>query len=319
MVRWGILGSGWVVQNSFGPAMKSLSSGTIGMIGSRLGSRNGLARDLQVRAGTYEDVLDDSTIDAVYIALPNHLHEEWTVKALAAGKHVLAEKPLGLDAESVARMIESARAHNRYLWEAFAFPFREQMRMVQEILDEGAIGAVCHLQSVFYSSIADPNNIRWDATMGGGALYDVGCYPVHWAGYLLGEAHQARAFMVERRGVDVEVNGQVAFAGGTTLQFLAGLNRPYETSGQVLGTRGRLVLTNPYHPTPGDTIRVITPEGTREWAAAQGDMTFVRMVEQINATIMGDQPPRHLAAESALRTAQTLALLRQSSAVIHRI
>lgn len=319
MVRWGVLGSGWVVQHSFLPALEQVKSGQLVMVGSRQGSAGGLAQSLGVPGGSYQDVVENPGVDVVYLALPNHLHEMWALNALRAGKHVLAEKPLGLDVAAVDCMIEAARAEGRFLWEAFAFPFREQMTQVERLLADGVIGAVRHLQSVFYSSIEDPANIRWDRAMGGGALYDVGCYPVHLAGSLFGESESAHALTVMTRGVDVEVNGQVAYQEGRSLQFLAGLNRPYETWGQVLGTAGRLLMTNPYHPTPADRIMVRTPAGEREYPAAQGDVSFQRMVWHVNAAILGAEAPRHVASHSALRTARTLERLRADTTVIGHI
>ncbi len=319
MVRWAVLGSGWVVQHSFLPALERAKSGRLEMVGSRQGSANRLAQSLGIPSGSYQDVLENPRIDVVYVALPNHLHETWVLRALQAGKHALAEKPLGLDVASVDRMLEAARTQGRFLWEAFAFPFRQQMAQVVRLLADGAIGRVRHLQTVFYSSIEDRANIRWERTMGGGALYDVGCYPVHMAGYLFGESESAHAFTVVTRGVDVEVNGQVAYQDGRTLQFLAGLNRPYETWGQVLGATGRLLMTNPYHPTPTDRIVVRTAAGERDYPAAQGEVTFQCMVSHVNAAILGAEAPKHLTSESALRTARTLERLRAETTVVARI
>ena len=147
-----------------------------------IAARFGIARSY----GNYQALLDDPEIEAVYNPLPNHLHVEWTVKALDAGKHVLCEKPIGLNAAEAQAIVAARDRSGRRVIEAFMVRFHPQWHRVRALVRAGRIGTVRTIQSAFLFTVLDPNNVRNRPDIGGGALYDVGCYPIVTARYVFG-------------------------------------------------------------------------------------------------------------------------------------
>jgi predicted dehydrogenase len=205
-VRWGILGAANIARGQFLPGLRETGDGVAVAVGSRdlargqeFATREGVQRAVQ----DYDAVLADPEIDAVYIALPNSHHADWTIKAIEAGKHVLCEKPLCAVPSETERVLAVAHEHPEApLWEAFVFPFQSQHERIVELIDSGAIGAVREIDSAFHFRLGSPDNIRLSAALGGGALADVGCYPIRLAHELLGP-------VTERVSVDAWVDGEV--------------------------------------------------------------------------------------------------------------
>jgi len=184
-IRWGIVGTANIARGQFLPGLREAGGGRPAMVAGRDPARarawaaeNGV--DLGV--GGYDTVTDSPDIDAVYVAVPNSLHAEWTVRALRAGKAVLSEKPLCVGPAQTAEVLEAAREiDGALLWEAFVFPFQDQHRRLTQLLEDGAIGQPAEIISVFHFRPTRPGDIRFSAALGGGALADVGCYPIRLA------------------------------------------------------------------------------------------------------------------------------------------
>lgn len=311
-IRWGILGTGWVVENSFLPAIRGLGSAhSVQAVASRTQPQAELfarREGVPIALEGYEKLLENPDVDVIYIALPNHLHEEWTVRALAAGKHVLCEKPLGMEPDSVERMIDAARSAPGFLWEAYAFLFRSQTAQLRTLVQNGAIGELIKIDSTFYTTIS-ASNYRWDTAMGGGALYDLAVYALRLADLWFQEAQRARTVSTMRGSVDVESSGQVVYQGGTVLEFTVGLDHPYQTSATLWGTRGRIEIPNPYNPQPEDVFTVID-NGVHPFRAAQHVGTFRSMLAHIGNAVLERESPQYLADDASLRVNRVLALLR---------
>ena len=193
-VRWGILGTAKIARNLFLPSLREAGGGPAAVAGRDSGRTAQWAADNGIgRAITgYQDLIDDPDIDAVYIPLPNALHGEWTILALEAGKPVLCEKPLTGSVPQTERVLAVARATGTPLWEAFAFPFHDQMARLRGILADGTIGDLREIQSDFHFLMGDPEtNVRMFNDLEGGALLDVGCYPVRLARDLFGAEHES--------------------------------------------------------------------------------------------------------------------------------
>ena len=184
-IRWGILGTAGIAESSFLPALRQVGDGVPVSVASRDGARaRSWAAEHDVARGVagYEQVVADPEIEAIYIPLPNGLHAEWTIAALEAGKAVLCEKPLCVTPEETRRVLGAAEAASVPLWEAFVFPFHEQIDRVRDALAGGQIGEVREIVSRFFHLLPDdPQDIRVSAELGGGSLYDVGCYPIRLA------------------------------------------------------------------------------------------------------------------------------------------
>ena len=217
-VGWGVLGAAWIAGRAVLPAIAASRNGRLVSIASRDAERaRKLAGEHSIErvAADYDAVLADPDVDAVYIPLVNNLHLEWTERAFAAGKHVLCEKPLGMNAREAERMAESSARAGLLLMEAFMYRFHPRPRAFVE----GLRGKdVLHLHSTFGFREADRANYRMRRELGGGALLDVGCYTVNAARWILGEPEVvlAQATIDPEAHVDVSTGALLKFAGGAT-------------------------------------------------------------------------------------------------------
>jgi predicted dehydrogenase len=319
-VRWGILGTANIARNLFLPSLQEAGGDPAAVAGrdsirtAEWAAANGIGRAIT----RYQDLVDDPDIDALYIPLPNALHGEWTTIALEAGKPVLCEKPLTGSAAQTERVLAVARATGTPLWEAFAFPFHDQMARMRRVLADGAIGDLREIQSDFHFLMSDPQtNVRMFTDLEGGALLDVGCYPVRLARDLFGAEHEgawARAEFAPG-GVDRATWGCLDFPGGRHLYLSCGFGRADDTFTRLLGTGGQIHVTNPFHPRAGDTYVV--------WQAGRSPVThraigpyrqsFTPLIRHIQAVIRDEEEPRLLAADTALGSARALHDLAVSS------
>jgi D-xylose 1-dehydrogenase (NADP+, D-xylono-1,5-lactone-forming) len=198
--------------------------------------------------GSYEALLGDPEVEAVYISLPNSLHLEWSVRALRAGKHVLCEKPLGRRPAEVEAAFDVAEREGRLLMEAFMYRHHSQARRVVELVEAGEIGALRLIRASFSFASDDPANVRFSAALDGGALMDVGCYCVSAARLLAGEPLRVTGEQaLGGDGVDVAFTGAMRFAGDVLAHFDAGLVLAGRDELEVVGDRGSLFLDDPWH------------------------------------------------------------------------
>jgi xylose dehydrogenase (NAD/NADP) len=197
--------------------------------------------------GSYEALLADDQVDAVYIPLPNSLHVDWSIRALEAGKHVLCEKPLSRHPAEVKRAFDAAERANRLLTEAFMYRHNPQTSRLKELVDGGEIGELRVIRAAFSFTITHEANIRLAAELDGGALMDVGCYCVSGARLLAGEPERVYGVSVEERGVDTVFAGTLEFAGGVVAHFDCGFRLPMRDELEIVGTKGSLFLDDPWH------------------------------------------------------------------------
>lgn len=190
---------------------------------------------------SYDALLADSEVEAVYLPLPNSLHAEWAIKAAEAGKHILCEKPLALSAEDATAMFDAARKHGVYLLEAYPFYFQPQMTKMFNLLDEGAIGEIKTIQAAFGFTLLTPEgNIRMKPEMGGGALLDAGSYPISFIRYVMGEAPVkvlADSSFVPS-GVDISTAATLIYADGRRAQVSCAMNVANHRRATIVGTQG---------------------------------------------------------------------------------
>ena len=233
-LRWGVLGAAWIAGRAVLPAIAASNNGDLVVLASRDPERaKRMAAPYEgVRiAASYEAVLEDESVDAVYIPLVNSLHMEWTLRTLAAGKHVLCEKPLGLNAEQAETMAGAALASGKKLMEAFMYRFHPAMRaFVEQVRDP------LHVRASFGFPVKDAANCRLDAAVGGGALLDVGCYTVDVARWILGEPDRVLAHTRLGNGVDMSVSALLEFPGQRTASLWASFETP-EQQDLVVVTR----------------------------------------------------------------------------------
>jgi D-xylose 1-dehydrogenase (NADP+, D-xylono-1,5-lactone-forming) len=283
-----VLGAAWIADIAVLPAIAASNNGRLVAIASRdrsrglqLASKHSIAKV----SASYDDLLADAEVDAVYIPLVNNVHKEWTLRALAAGKHVLCEKPLGMNAAEVEEMAAAAAAADRRLMEAFMYRFHPRMRA----LVEGSRDAI-YVHATFGFTLGDRANYRFQSALGGGALLDVGCYTVSVARWILGEPDEvlARARIDE---VDMTVTAQLHFPRGRTASVWASFESAEEQE-----------------------LTVVTPHAThrmdRPFTAKDPD-PYVLMVESFGESVMKDRPVA-ITLDESIANMKVLDLVRRA-------
>lgn len=279
-LRWGILSTADIGRKKVIPAIQRARRCRVVAIASRDGAAaRQVAAELSIPTahGTYEALLADPQVDAVYIPLPNHLHLEWTVKAIAAGKHVLCEKPLALNAADAARMVDAAEAAGLTLMEAFMYRLHPSWAAVHDLVAAGRIGRLMAIQSWFSYYNDDPANIRNIRAAGGGALYDIGCYNVNLSRLLFGAEPsrvQASVLRDPASGVDVLTSAILEFDGGQAT-FTCSTRTETDQRVHVYGTTGRIAMGIPFNIPPDRPTQVfITAGGDPPVAPHTETLTF---------------------------------------------
>ena len=248
-VRFGILSTARINRLVLAGARES-DRVEIAAVASRDGDRaEAYAREHGIpRAhGSYEELLADPELEAIYNPLPNSMHVEWSIRALEAGKHVLCEKPLSRHPADVERAFDVAERAGLVLTEAFMYRHNPQTACLTELVAGGAIGELRVVRAAFSFTIADPANIRLAADLDGGALMDVGCYCVSGARLLAGEPERVYGAGMVEDGVDTAFAGMLQFPGGLVGQFDCGLRLPLRDELEAVGTEGSVFLDDPWH------------------------------------------------------------------------
>ena len=310
-VRWGIMGTANIARAAFLPGMRH-AGGIAEAVASRhrvsaerYAADNGIGRVVH----GYQALIEDGDVDALYIPLPNSLHAEWTIAALRAGKPVLCEKPLCGNFADTERVLSVARqTTGSLLWEAFVFPFHAQMAQVREAVDSGAIGEPREIQSSFHFMVSRPDNIRFSADLQGGALNDVGCYPIRLAFELFGCEHETSwaEAVSGGQGVDVESWGSLGYPGDRRLMLSCGLGRSYDTFTRLLGTGGEIRVSNPFHPSAGDHFQILGRNIDAQPVQVGDEPSFAAAIRHIQAVLRGQEEPRLLALDTAMPIARAL-------------
>jgi predicted dehydrogenase len=288
-VRWGVIGTGNIGREKVIPAMQRGECCAIEAIASRdLATARRVAGELSIpRAyGSYAELLADPGIEAVYIPLPNHLHVPLAIQAAEAGKHVLCEKPIALTADEAARL--RAVAGKVILAEAFMVRFHPQWLRARELVRAGRIGELRAVQVFFSYYNDDPGNIRNRADIGGGALYDIGCYAVVSGRFPFGAEPTRAVALVDRDPrlrTDRTMSGLLDFGGGRQLAFTVSTQCvPYQRV-QLCGTKGRIEIQIPFNAPPGVPTRIFLDDG----AALDGSRTMTETLPACDQyTLQGD-------------------------------
>src|SRR5262245_88550 len=320
-VRWGVIGTAGIARRNFLPAVREAGGEAAAVAGRDAERTSRWARDNAVGRAVvgYQGLIDDPGVDALYIPLPNALHAEWTIRALRVGKPVLCEKPLTGSPAETERVLAVARETGIPLWEAFVFPFHDQMRRLHELIADGVIGELREIQSNFHFFMTQRDtNIRMSAALAGGALLDVGCYPVRLARDLFAAEHTSAwaAADYDPGGVDVSTWGCLGFPGGRRLLLSCGFNRAQDTFSRLLGTAGQINITNPFHPAAQDRFEVWVEGGEPSVHPGAGADRgqFSRAMRHIQAVVQGEEEPRLLAIDTSLGSARALDDLARSAA-----
>ena len=315
-LRWGILGTARINRRLI-PAFRAARRSSLTAVASRdRGRASAFAAEWdipRVFAG-YDSLLADAAIDAVYVPLPNSEHVRWTLAAIDAGKHVLCEKPLALDPADVERIAAAARTRDVIVEEGFMYPHEPQTAKVLELVSAGAVGVVRAIVAGFTFALTRTDDVRLDPALGGGALWDIGGYPVTYARMIAGR-NPTMVFGSARwsaSGVDEEFMGLLRFHGGMTSTVYASFTAAYRTWLEVIGSEGVLTVPHPFRPEPRETLD-LTRQGKVDRIEVLGsDVLFVREVEDFEASVL-DGTPSVVSLADSRDTARILAGLHASA------
>jgi D-xylose 1-dehydrogenase (NADP+, D-xylono-1,5-lactone-forming) len=306
-IRWGLLGTGLITRKLLRGARLSSELDVVA-VGSRTLERgrefaaaNGIGRV----HGSYEDLLADREVDAVYISLPNSLHHEWTMRSLAAGKHVLCEKPYTRRPAEVVEAFDLADRGGLVLQEAFMWRHTPQVRRLVELLDR--IGPVRTIRSTFSYVLGAETDVRVAAHLDGGSLMDVGCYCVSGARLVAGEPERVMAEqLLDGNGVERRLSGLMRFPGDVMATFTCGFDSATHETLEVIGRDGRILLPDPWHSTTG---RILLDE---EEILVEPTNPYMLELEDMGAAIRGERPAL-LGRADALGQARTIEALYRAA------
>ncbi len=320
-IRWGILSTANIGIKRFIPGAKKSRNGVVAAIAGRDEARTrGIAAALgiPVAYGSYEALLADPNIDAIYNPLPNSMHARWTLEAAAAGKAVLCEKPLAVSSAEAQRMIDGCNEHGVLLMEAFMYRFHPQHARVRELIDAKAIGELRFVRSAFTFMLEPfkPANVRLQGELAGGALMDVGCYAVNAARMLFGEEPLwASAQWDFRHEFDVEVSlaAILGFSDHRTAIFDCGFRAAGHGSYSAVGTAGQIDVPAAFVPDPDATIvRITGSDGVRDERIPGVDQYQLEAEEFADALLA--RRPLRIPATDALGTLRAIEALHRSAA-----
>jgi predicted dehydrogenase len=261
-VRWGILSTSRFARNKVIPAFRKSQHAEVTAIASRsLVRAQAVARDYGIgRAhGSYIELLADPNVDAIYNPTPNHMHVEWSIKALEAGKHVLCEKPIGVSASEAQQLLDAARRHpSRKVMEAFMYRCHPQWQRAKQLVEAGKIGELRTIHSIFSYSNTDPTNIRNQVECAGGGMMDIGCYNISLSRFIFGEEPQRVFGMVNfdpQFGTDRLASGILDFGRGTAT-FTCSTQSALHQRVNIFGTNGRIEIEIPFNAPPDKPCRI---------------------------------------------------------------
>ncbi len=265
-IRWGVLGAAKIATRKVIPGMQRGTLSEVVAIASRdLAKAQEAASALGIPRihGSYEDLLADPEIDAIYNPLPNHLHVPWSIKAAEAGKHVLCEKPVGLNADEVRQLIAVRDRTGVKIGEAFMVRSHPQWLRARDIVRGGGIGELRAILTAFSYFNNDPANIRNNSEWGGGGLMDIGCYPIQISRFLF-EKEPARVWALMDRDPELQVDrltsGMLDFGSGQAIFTCSMQMVPYQRV-QILGTTGRIEIEIPFNAPPDRATRIVVDSG----------------------------------------------------------
>ena len=324
-IKWGVLGNANIARVCVIPAIQASGNGRVHALASRSpreASETVQRFEIPNLYPDYNALLEDTEIDAVYIPLPNHLHHPWTLRALAAGKHVLCEKPLACNAREAREMSDAAQSSARLLMEAFMYRFHPRSLRIREMVSDGSIGIPRSIHVAFCyamqpADLENPQNPRMSPKMGGGALLDVGCYGVSLARWLLGSEPEQVQAQAEYHpgGADVHFTGLLRFPGGTSATVGAGFTSALQQTYAVVGSTSSIELPHdafiPWDKDAAFTLRGKDEETGRQ-VVIDGADEYGLMVEHFADAVLGKTPPAHSPADSVANM-QVLDALAQAA------
>jgi predicted dehydrogenase len=315
ILNWGLLSTARINRALIKPLHASARNRLLAVASRSQDSADAYVREWNIaRAhGSYEALLNDPEIDVIYNPLPNHLHKEWTIKALQAGKHVLCEKPFALTLKEVDAMIAASRKTGKVLAEAFMYRHHPQTLKVKEIVDSGVLGKIQVIKGEFSFMLENLDDIRNVKEMGGGSIWDIGCYPISYTRLLVGE-EPVEVFgwqALAASGCDQTFSGQMKFANGILAQFDSSFVTPYRVGMEVVGSEATLIVPEPFKPREKSEVYIRREDGT-ETVQIEGGELYIGEVENMYDSVVRGQPQRMSLEDSRANIAAILGLIKSA-------
>ena len=317
-LRWGLLSTARI-NRALLPPLRSSARNELTAVASRdLDRAQAYANERNIPRvfGSYEAMLADPDVDVIYNPLPNSMHTEWTIKAAQAGKHVLCEKPLANTVEEVDEITEAAKKAGVVVMEAFMYRHHPQTLKVKELVDEGAIGKLQLIRGSFtFKMPADrENDVRLNASLGGGSIWDVGCYPISYA-RLIADAEPIEVFGWQITGANSSVDesffGQMRFPNNVYAQFDCGFRTPQRTNMELVGDQGNIIVKLPFTPKLNEEI-IVTDDDEKRIITIPGEDLYLGEVENMADAILEGTAIRMSLTDSRNDVATIQALLRSA-------
>lgn len=290
-VRWGLLSTANINRRVI-PAIRASSRGQLTAVASRDSAKAeaySAKWDIPKSFGSYQQMLESDEIDAIYISLPNHLHAEWSIKALNSGKHVLCEKPFALSLEEVDQMKAAAEKNECHVAEAFMYRHHPQTKLVGEYVHSGKLGDIIYFEAFFSFKGLAPNNVRLVPEYGGGALWDIGIYPISFAQYIMGGPPEwvVGDQVIGDSGVDVVFSGHMHYSGQRVAHLSCSFQTPFHTFAQIVGTNGILTLYRPFIGVgDGQHLYFTSNDGERQRVNVPAKELYLGEIQDMHGAIL---------------------------------
>lgn len=315
ILRWGLLGTADINRALIPPLRLSKRNKLLAVASRSQQKADAYARERKIKRayGTYEALLADPDIDVIYNPLPNALHAEWTIKAVEAGKHVLCEKPLALSLAEVDAIAAAAQRENKVVSEAFVYRSHPQALKVKQLIDSGELGKIKIVRGSFTYPDTSPDNYRLKPEMGGGGLWDIGCYPINYMRTMLA-MEPAEVFgwqVIGPTEVDEVFVAQMRFPGDVFTQFDCSTVIPYHVFMEFIGDLATLVIPNPFIPGPIRSLYLVK-NGKSKMISVKGPDNYITEVENMADAILLGQPPAVSLADSRNNINVILALFESA-------
>jgi D-xylose 1-dehydrogenase (NADP+, D-xylono-1,5-lactone-forming) len=315
ILHWGILSTAGINKALIPPLRTSKRNKLVAVASRSQDKADAYAREKKIKRayGSYEALLADPEVDVIYNPLPNHLHAEWTIKAVEAGKHVLCEKPLVLSLAEEDAIAAAAGKYGKVVEEAFAYRSHPQTRKVRDIIESGKLGKVKIVHGSFSFVLNNQEDIRLDPQKGGGSLWDIGCYPLSFTRYVLA-AEPLEVFgwqITNPSGVDESFVAQLWFPGNIYFQLDCSFKIPSHQYMEIVGDEGTLSVPLPFNVGTSRTL-YLTRAGKTSTVQVKGPDPYLAEVEDLADAILLGKAPAVSLADSRRDTAAILALFESA-------
>lgn len=296
-LNWGILSTSHIGEKAVIPAIRLVKNNQVIAVASRdLTRATTFAAKMEIPKayGSYQDLLRDPDVQAVYIPLPNSEHKEWTLKALEAGKHVLVEKSFAMNADEAQEMVSSALEHGLILMESFMYRYNSRITKIIEMVRKGELGKLKMIQSSFSWNLTNPDDIRLSANLGGGTLLDLGTYCVNFHRLLAGREPvtvSCRTYQGNTT-VDLQAAGSLSFGEQLETQFFSSFAAAGQQSTRIVGTEGVLEVPRSFNNGGDRTEAFLTKDNVTKHLTFKGENDYRSVVEHFYQVVISRESPR---------------------------